>query len=164
MFIPPFLCPRNISIHPPRAGRDAQRVFRLRCLLHFNPPAPCGAGRVLLPDEGQVTVISIHPPRAGRDGDVDAKLVSQHDFNPPAPCGAGRASYPRTTGKLQISIHPPRAGRDASDTPRNRPLRYFNPPAPCGAGRFLRVLAADLILFQSTRPVRGGTGTGLDGG
>ena len=57
-------------------------------------------------------------------------------FNPPAPCGAGRrcCTICRSSGD-------------------------FNPPAPCGAGPYpiFRALAEEL--FQSTRPLRGGTQT-----
>ena len=34
---------------------------------------------------------------------------------------------------------------------------YFNPPAPCGAGRNTTYNNIPEIVFQSTRPVRGGT-------
>ena len=58
-------------------------------------------------------------------------------FNPPAPCGAGLSTIPGFITAESISIHPPRAGRDV------------------GVG----VAAAERFPFQSTRPVRGGTGT-----
>ena len=35
----------RISIHPPRAGRDAVVIFILTYEWYFNPPAPCGAGQ-----------------------------------------------------------------------------------------------------------------------
>ena len=56
-----------ISIHPPRAGRDA-------VMLSIRPK----------------WCISIHPPRAGRDPMPLAAFYSKRYFNPPAPCGAGR--------------------------------------------------------------------------
>ena len=122
----------EISIHPPRAGRD-QRV----CAIHlgnryFNPPAPCGAGPIFF----LLTNGFFH-------------------FNPPAPCGAGRrprpaflpftiSIHPPRAGRdvfrpvlgvvIEISIHPPRAGRDKSDMQGATRYGHFNPPAPCGAG------------------------------
>ena len=57
-----------------------------------------------------------------------------------------------------ISIHPPRAGRDeeTADEHDTRRLISIHPPR---AGRDLRtVYLADVSqIFQSTRPVRGGT-------
>ena len=37
---------RDISIHPPLAGRDSLRWCRRCPAKYFNPPAPCGAGRL----------------------------------------------------------------------------------------------------------------------
>ena len=102
----------NISIHPPRAGRD----ICCKCLCeyrgYFNPPAPCGAGRCKI-----------------------IRAQKMMDFNPPAPCGAGLCTGRQLRRKFIISIHPPRAGRDGE---------YY--------------ISIDYgTIFQSTRPVRGGT-------
>ena len=35
----------EISIHPPRAGRDNKGISVNPSIIHFNPPAPCGAGQ-----------------------------------------------------------------------------------------------------------------------
>ena len=83
-------------------------------MCNFNPPSPCGEGRVLHGFGVPVNAISIHPPRAGRDEIAKYNLPSS----------------------LKISIHPPRAGRDET----HRLLMMVN------------------ISFQSTLPVRGGTG------
>ena len=125
-----------ISIHPPRAGRDAYTSTYLTINRDFNPPAPCGAGLhetqrlwndhtisihppragrdVALPHSSCIWEISIHPPRAGRDDDSKLAAVGSHYFNPPAPCGAGL--YPHAGG--------------------SRRNGDFNPPAPCGAGHY----------------------------
>ena len=78
-------------------------------------------------------------------------------FNPPAPWGAGQSPVMEVGRKITISIHPPRGGRDnllLVAVPLNSD---FNPPAPWGAGQ--RHLFSHLIMpiFQSTRPVGGGT-------
>ena len=102
--------------------------------MYFNPPAPCGAGPVRAAmSEGGVP-ISIHPPLAGRD-QISAQQIA-------------------TT---KISIHPPLAGRDLTDTVISFSSMYFNPPAPCGAGPPLIIKVVIQWLFQSTRPLRGGT-------
>ena len=59
----------------------------------------------------------------------------------------------------EISIHTPHAGSDACIACKSCPCIYFNPHSPCGerpdaAG----LLTANLILFQSTLPMRGATG------
>ena len=81
-----------------------------------------------------LTSISIHPPRAGRDEQLEA--------------------FAR---RVMISIHPPRAGRDRTGGACRHQHGDFNPPAPCGAGRNSLPLSVVMLLFQSTRPVRGGT-------
>ena len=101
---------------------------------NFNPPAPCGAGRCDGGGKGALVQISIHPPHAGRDF---TRLWSG---------GADR-----------ISIHPPHAGRDPDDAKRGKRLCHFNPPAPCGAGRKSQSQTTTKKVFQSTRPMRGGT-------
>ena len=106
-------------------------------MVYFNPPAPCGAGPRRLQ---RLTSLSIN-------------------FNPPAPCGAGPRG--RFQGLLHrtISIHPPRAGRDpVGNADKYGRIHDFNPPAPCGAGRHWDELNGEIVEFQSTRPVRGGTG------
>ena len=37
----------KISIRPPRAGRDLEKVLFGILRLDFNPPAPCGAGPLI---------------------------------------------------------------------------------------------------------------------
>ena len=58
---------KEISIHPPHAGRDVLVVLMVIFIGDFNPPAPCGAGRCQ----------KVRP------------IPAAHNFNPPAPCGAG---------------------------------------------------------------------------
>ena len=79
----------NISIHPPRVGRD-----------------------ILSGDLDPKWLISIHPPRVGRDVVAQAEGVEPPHFNPPAPCGAGPTLIPNFDNLPDISIHPPRVGRD----------------------------------------------------
>ena len=78
----------------------------------------------------------MHPPAPCGAGPNEGEMGSVYDhFNPPAPCGAGRAAPSTRTG---------------SQT-------NFNPPAPCGAG--LHQITEHIVthVFQSTRPMRGGT-------
>ena len=146
---------RQISIHPPRAGRDATSlILNTLPLWYFNPPSPCGEGlhRHLL----LLLKISIHPPRAGRDS-RQLQCDSRVDyFNPPSPCGEGLNPGRPDEGSGLISIHPPRAGRDCllfliwseSHISIHPPRTGRDSTAVCF--RSWRV-------FQSTLPVRGGT-------
>ena len=124
---------QDISIHPPRVGRDKLHRLRDAGDVYFNPPSPCGEGR-----RRRVA----HSP----DG----------NFNPPSPCGEGRTSTQKKPpsfifqstlpvwggtagGKHQkrrwsISIHPPRVGRDLSPRSWAGYPADFNPPSPCGEG------------------------------
>ena len=95
-------------------------------------PAPCGAG-----------------PRQ------PDSLPPRNDFNPLAPCGAG----PLGSGAAQTeqNFNPPApcgAGQERGG--RRGERRDFNPPAPCGAGPVPLSSYTPPLLFQSTRPLRGG--------
>ena len=100
---------------------------------HFNPPAPCGAGRGGV--SCQCGLHHFNPPApCGAGPPTRCSGTTSPDFNPPAPCGAG-LGFPR-----------PRS--DATSFQSTRPLRggtsVFEGHAQSGA-------------FQSTRPLRGGT-------
>ena len=166
------------STRPMRGGT----VWQARScypFFYFNPPAPCGAGPLMLRGLTRSVLISIHPPHAGRDIFTDRIRFPARDFNPPAPCGAGLFLFlcfrgaghfnppaPCGAGRRgsvyknpwrYISIHPPRAGRDKNTGRLLLHLLDFNPPAPCGAGQPNYHKCSNLSRFQSTRPVRGGT-------
>ena len=81
--------------------------------------------------------ISIHAPRAGRD----------------------KLGFFRGKGAFIISIHAPRAGRDIPLILIFYDPKYFNPRAPCGARRSAAFPHVVSHQFQSTRPVRGATGS-----
>ena len=123
----------GISIHPPLAGRDrCARSSAQTVTISIHPPL---AGR----DYSSVTLgspffISIHPPLAGRDLDTCRPLQIE-----------------------EISIHPPLAGRDSGASYGSPWRGDFNPPAPCGAGPVPLSSYTPPLLFQSTRPLRGGT-------
>ena len=63
-----------VSIHAPRAGRDAVRKARDSRHGSFNSRAPCGA-RPPLPPLDWLRSVSIHAPRAGRDSRVSSDLT-----------------------------------------------------------------------------------------
>ena len=132
---------RQISIHAPRAGRDLLLVISFLLIsMYFNPRAPCGARPACFATIHATNPISIHAPRAGRD-----------------------QSHVVLGSVRRISIHAPRAGRDPGPAWGTPGEAYFNPRAPCGA-RLPNSIAPSMTLpFQSTRPVRGATRSGLCG-
>ena len=70
--------------------------------------------------------------------------------------GATHQLYPVLVRRV-ISIHAPRAGRDKYTRKYQVFYIHFNPRAPCGARLFLSSTFPRILLFQSTRPVRGAT-------
>ena len=146
-----------ISIHPPLAGRDKPPPRGRACGPDFNPPAPCGAGRRSASFSLRVSSISIHPPLAGRDLFLSPLPLSAKAFQSTRPLRGGTRPNEGMTPFVMISIHPPLAGRDR---------QLFWGPAlqaisihPPLAGRDSTPAAAASLpgLFQSTRPLRGGT-------
>ena len=78
-----------ISIHAPRAGRDAAAAVTPLAADYFNPRAPCGARPLVYIEE-----------------------VTQQEFQSTRPVrGATQISF-LSLRDLPISIHAPRAGRD----------------------------------------------------
>ena len=135
----PLLRRERVSIHAPRAGRDASAPCACRALRCFNPRAPCGA-RLLY-------------------GSQSSDLKS---FNPRAPCGARQ--FPLSEGSRGgVSIHAPRAGRDFHLCDNTDFPISFNPRAPCGARHVGSSVGHQSFGFQSTRPVRGATTPGSIG-
>ena len=78
----------------------------------FNPPSPCGEGRLGAWDVEHHIEISIHPPRVGRDTTVSALSQWQVTFQSTLPVWGGTLSC---TPDTAVDI-------------------YFNPPSPCGEG------------------------------
>ena len=80
---------KGISIVPPRVGRDGVVVLELAGYTDFNPPSPCGEGRV-----------------AAVKGNAAQKFQST------LPVRGGTAHVGKVLDRPVISIHPPRVGRD----------------------------------------------------
>ncbi|EFR40816.1 hypothetical protein HMPREF9162_2208 [Selenomonas sp. oral taxon 137 str. F0430] len=123
----------------PRAPCGARRSTHMDigARAGFNPRAPCGARHPVKPCNYYIVSVSIHAPRAGRDALVLLLCIPKY-----------------------VSIHAPRAGRDLLGAGIMQRRESFNPRAPCGARRGSLYLGAGRYKFQSTRPVRGATGSG----
>ena len=125
---------RGISIHPPRAGRDggdwpvSDAAYRFQSTRpvrggttyahiasgfgHFNPPAPCGAGRWQPVETKQAILFqSTRPVRGGTIAFSVGRYASIISIHPPR-AGRDVRWWVCTRKHGEISIHPPRAGRD----------------------------------------------------
>ena len=123
-----------ISIHAPRAGRDAEPSTLSGFPCYFNPRAPCGARRASTSWASRSANFNPRAPCGARRPGPGRDLRLR-DFNPRAPCGARLASRP---------------GHGSDDDPfqSTRPVRGATRPVSQSTW-FQR--------FQSTRPVRGAT-------
>ena len=171
----------DISIHPPRVGRDSGWGSGSGGWgTDFNPPSPCGEGHFSVLKILDSRNISIHPPRVGRDDCKNYNQGQRNGFQSTLPVWGGTGDRYPARGLRVISIHPPRVGRDLEWVRRHdgipisiHPPRvgrdaggclwaalsriYFNPPSPCGEGLIERFAFSGTARFQSTLPVWGGT-------
>ena len=84
-------------------------------------------------------------------------------FNPPTPCGVGLETDSREAMRGG-NFNPPTpcgVGLTNGATTRNMETD-FNPPTPCGVGPLRTLLLCGYHTFQSTHPLRGGTGSAID--
>jgi len=167
-----------VSIHAPRAGRDAKSagVRSGRVLFQSTRPARGATLAHLLSPHPHI--VSIHAPRAGRDSRPAAQIRGPSCFNPRAPRGARPGRFRAVHDSRCFNPRAPRGARPiprcwtstpASFNPRaprgaRRPAEFiqphiagFNPRAPRGARLFWTGAPPSGDLFQSTRPARGAT-------
>ena len=83
---------QSISIHAPRAGRDAAAVQAGGPPGHFNPRAPCGARHLPRPPYTDNRHFNPRAPCGARPHTPPC-LRPAGDFNPRAPCGARQQKY-----------------------------------------------------------------------
>ena len=104
----------DVSIHPPRVGRDTTRwsirfptsTFQSTLPvwggtdkaaisighIEFQSTLPVWGGTYIDSELSDAILISIHPPRVGRDHATQFFFCVCHYFNPPSPCGEGPKS------------------------------------------------------------------------
>ncbi len=151
---------RYISIHPPRAGWDAIVGYFNDPGGNFNPPTPCGVGRMIKEYYYDSRVFqSTHPVRGGTSTtDPDCGLFV---FQSTHPVRGGTGCDQRHGIHADISIHPPRAGWDGKSVQNifctlcafNKSVRFFIGTIPFQAG----ILAA----FQKKQPYSGANLPGI---
>ena len=129
-----------ISILSPLAGRDQ----------HFAP------AHVIHP-------ISILSPLAGRDWIPRAKVELDNISILSPLAGRDSSNSSMVQPYSSISILSPLAGRDQTWCRHQHVLSDFNPLAPCGARHVHPLQLSYLLIFQSSRPLRGETANQVDG-
>ena len=125
-----------ISIHPPRVGWDARADFKRQAKKNFNPPTPCGVGRIFY-DYRRCWLYFNPPTPCGVGRLAFCHFLGHQTFQSTHPVWGGTLSWAPQTDFVYISIHPPRVGWDTFSQFCYCCLSYFNPPTPCGVGRGL---------------------------
>ena len=78
-------------------------------------------------------------------------------FQSTLPARGATRPPPQGTVTGAISIHAPRTGSDQSPVRRRGRAHHFNPRSPHGERPMPLLMAAPMLLFQSTLPARGAT-------
>ena len=119
-----------IPIHPPREGRDPHGPVDRFVDVLFQSTLPVRGGTLPLVGLLGIFLISIPPPRVGRDG-----------------------SESGVAGGIGISIHPPRVGRDKTGRSSAESGRNFNPHSPQGEGRpLIKSVSTTMTDFNPPSP------------
>ena len=127
--------PGSISIHAPLAGRD----------------------RVPSRLSNPFTDISIHAPLAGRDLILFFVFVALLLFQSTRPLRGATLLSPLSEDRLKISIHAPLAGRDTSFLYTYYIIKISIHAPPAGRDETPAPVETPVVVFQSTRPLRGAT-------
>ena len=126
---------------------------------NFNPRAPYGARLVRAPRAGAAAAISIHAPHTGRDADGKSAIDVGQQFQSTRPIRGATKKHPPPIDNPNFNPRAPYGARRFAIWADLLHLQYFNPRAPYGARLLTGVLVVWLFRFQSTRPIRGATGT-----
>ena len=149
-----------ISIHASHAGCDYAIPLRAGKHSHyFNPRIPCG---MRLDDFWNTHAgfdISIHASHAGCDLRI-AVIISGcgGQFQSTHPMRDATSLSDLVLLSEYISIHASHAGCDVTRGQEEHSNMNFNPRIPCGMRRKLARLSIQILVFQSTHPMRDATG------
>ena len=146
----------GVSIHAPRAGRDAVNCY-VRYCTEFQSTRPARGATRRVTAIARLSDVSIHAPRAGRDARTALTMLRQEFqstrpargatitdrarvhainvmFQSTRPARGATKPFLRVSNDSDVSIHAPRAGRDRDARSRTT-YTGFNPRAPRGARR-----------------------------
>ena len=145
-----------VSIHAPRAGRDAVVLLTAAVEYGFNPRAPRGARRKARSNGRTRHGFNPRAPRGARRmrlGVLKSGLV----FQSTRPARGATCVCSRTRSIARVSIHAPRAGRDRIYSTSAMPTSPFQSTRPARGATFRLQSNHQCQWFQSTRPARGAT-------
>ena len=126
--------PSSSHFNPPAPCGAGRQILRGRGHgLYFNPPAPCGAGH-RSPGCRDAARYFNPPAPCGAGPRQFRQIAAESDFNPPAPCGAGQGTALADSSSWNFNPPAPCGAGPCRGPCRRSPCPYFNPPAPCGAG------------------------------
>ncbi len=150
-----------ISIHPPREGWDPH--FRPGSLRQntFQSTHPVRDGTVCNINDALQEVISIHPPREGWDQAFGLPTSAPNLFQSTHPVRDGTSKLRSMQSLPEISIHPPREGWDRRESGYIQRLCISIHPPREGWDPLMVKATNTTLPFQSTHPVRDGTGRKL---
>ena len=162
----------------PMRGATLRRTSTAMTSLDFNPRAPCGARQITLLEEICSRLFQSTRPMRGatparRRSKRNRKFQSTRPmrgatvtdtrerlrllFQSTRPMRGATQQHRSCERQERISIHAPHAGRDRERNPALLLGQNFNPRAPCGARLSTGSKGNAVLLFQSTRPMRGAT-------
>ena len=143
------------STRPVRGGTASSRPRRISPI--FQSTRPVRGGTALSSGAGSQFTISIHPPRAGRDVGMGLPPYTSVSISIHPPRAGRDTGGGQLTEDDIISIHPPRAGRDGDAPAASQGAKKFQSTRPVRGGTGRQDDDDHPLEFQSTRPVRGGT-------
>ena len=111
-FLPAVLQSIQISIHPPRVGRDLAEISRNTWMMDFNPPSPCGEGRTTVHGFIKISRYFNPPSPCGEGLQNSIGQLGADIFQSTLPVWGGTQQHKAALVYIDISIHPPRVGRD----------------------------------------------------
>ena len=104
---------RRVSIHAPRAGRDSTpRATRSWTSCEFQSTRPVRGATVRVQPSEVGREVSIHAPRAGRDLHALISHTFSSQFQSTRPVRGATFHGVHVRHARKVSIHAPRAGRD----------------------------------------------------
>ena len=140
----------------PLRGATAALLACVAIQKYFNPRSPCGERqRRVRVSENMRIFQSTLPLRGATPGQRRARGCIR--FQSTLPLRGATRTFRNAWNDVNISIHAPLAGSDFPHRAVNQGASDFNPRSPCGERLLFFSAGVNILLFQSTLPLRGAT-------